>query len=98
MQIRLAYGKSGLKVNFPDNVDVISPKFVAGLADEAFALREALRNPLGAKPLREIATSGDNVVIVFPDRSRPMPSERVLPVILSELSHLRRIRSLCSTH
>jgi len=88
MQIRLAYGKSGLAVNFPDNVDVITPKFVEGLPDEASALREALRNPLSAKPLHEIATSGDNVVIVFPDRSRPMPSSRVLPVILSELSHL----------
>ena len=42
MQIRLAYGKSGLIVNFPDDVDVISPKFVAGLADETSALREAL--------------------------------------------------------
>jgi nickel-dependent lactate racemase len=88
MQVRLAYGKSGLTINFPDDVDVISPKFVAGLADETSAMRGALRNPLGAKPLREIATSGDNVVIVFPDRSRPMPSSRVLPVILSELSHL----------
>ena len=88
MEIRLAYGKSGLIVNFPDDVDVISPKFVAGLADETSALREALRNPLGARPLREIATSGDDVVIVFPDRSRPMPSSRVLPAILTELSHL----------
>jgi nickel-dependent lactate racemase len=88
MQIRLAYGKSGLTVNFPDDVDVVTPKLVAGLPDETSALREALRNPLGAKPLREIATSGDNVVIVFPDRSRPMPSSRVLPAILSELSHL----------
>ncbi len=88
MQIRLAYGKSGLSVNFPDDVDVISPKSVEGLPDEASALREALRNPLGVRPLREIATSGDDVVIVFPDRSRPMPSSLVLPAILGELSHL----------
>ena len=88
MQIRLAYGKSGLTVNFPDNVDVILPNFVAGLDDEASALRQALRNPLGAKSLHEIVTPEDDVVIVFPDRSRPMPSSIVLPAILSELSHL----------
>ncbi len=88
MQIRLAYGKSGLTVNFPDDVDVISPKSVEGLPDQASALRKALRNPLGVRPLREIATSGDDVVIVFPDGSRPMPSSIVLPAILSELSHL----------
>lgn len=88
MQIRLAYGKSGLNADFPDDVDVLTPKFEAGLPDEASALREAMRNPIGARPLREIAASDDNVVIVFPDRSRPMPSSTVLPAILAELSHL----------
>jgi lactate racemase len=88
MHIRLAYGKSGLTVNFPDNADVITPKFVAGLPDEAAALREALCHPLGTRPLRELATAEDDVVIVFPDRTRPMPSARVIPAILNELSHL----------
>jgi lactate racemase len=88
MQVLLAYGKNGLTVNFPDNVDVISPKFVAALPDETAALLKALRQPLKARPLRDLATPGDKVVIIFPDRTRPMPSSRVLPVILNELSHL----------
>jgi len=88
MKIRLAYGKSGLTVNFPDDVDVITPTFAAGLPDEPATLREALRHPLGTRPLRELAAPGEDVVIVFPDRTRPMPLKRVLPVILDELSHL----------
>ncbi len=88
MQVLLAYGKNGLQVNVPDDADVITPKFVAGIPDETAGLLHALRHPLVARPLRDIADQGDDVVIVFPDRSRPMPSSRVLPSILSELSHL----------
>ncbi|PKN70646.1 MAG: hypothetical protein CVU54_04615 [Deltaproteobacteria bacterium HGW-Deltaproteobacteria-12] len=88
MQILLPYGKNGLPVNVPDDADVITPKFVAGIPDESAGLIHALRHPLFERPLRDIADQGDETVIVFPDRSRPMPSSRVLPAILSELSHL----------
>lgn len=91
MKIKLAYGKTGLEVEFPaSNVDLIEPRFVAGLANEAGALRDALRQPIGTHPLREIAGSDDTVAIIFSDRTRPMPSDRVLPVILSELENVRR--------
>ncbi len=91
MKIRLAYGQSGLDVDFPDsNVDVIEPRFIGGLPNEPEAIRNALRQPIAARPLREIAASDNTVAIVFSDRTRPMPSDRVLPVILSELENIRR--------
>ena len=86
MKIHLSYGKFGIDVEFPDTgVDVIEPEFVEGLPDETRALREALCNPIGSRPLKELVESNSSVAIVFPDRTRPMPSDRVLPVILSEL-------------
>ncbi len=86
MRVRLAYGREGLAVDFPDDgVDVIAPRFVAGLPDETAALRNALRAPIGTRPLRERVATGDDVLIVFPDRTRPMPSRRVLSAILAEL-------------
>jgi lactate racemase len=89
MKIKLAYGRSGLEVSFPESgVDVIEPRFVRGLPDEIAALREALRNPIGSRPLREIVKPDDTVAIIFSDRTRPMPSDRVLPVILSELENV----------
>ena len=88
MKIKLAYGRSGLEVEFPDaEVDVIEPRFIEGLPDEAAALRQALRQPIGARPLRELAKPGDSVAVIFSDRTRPMPSDRVLPVVLSELEN-----------
>jgi nickel-dependent lactate racemase len=93
MKIKLAYGRSGLEVDFRESgIDVIQPRFVEGLADETAALREALRNPIGSRPLRDIVKPEDTVAIIFSDRTRPMPSDRVLPVILSELENVSRDR------
>jgi len=86
MHIKLAYGKEGLWVNLPDErVTVVEPKFVPGLPDEEAALREALRQPIASLPLRELVEPGQSVVVVFPDLTRPMPNDRVLPVLLAEL-------------
>jgi len=86
MRLTLAYGKSGLEVEFPDDAVVLRPAFAAGLPDEAAAIRQALRQPLGTPPLRELVRPSDRVAIVFSDLTRPMPNDRVLPVLLEELA------------
>lgn len=94
MRIKLAYGREGLWIDIPGAADttVIEPLFVPGLADEAGAIRAALRAPTGAQPLREMAAAAARekgeatVAIVFSDITRPMPNERVLPVLLEELA------------
>ena len=91
MKVKLAYGKEGLEVELPErNVTVLEPRYVPGLPDEAGALREAMRKPLGAPPLRELVSAKDSVAVVFSDLTRPMPSDRVLPVLLQELDHIPR--------
>lgn len=88
MRVRLAYGKSGLWLELPDQppATVIEPQFVPGLPDEADALRSALRSPIGTPPLREILSPDDSIAVVFSDLTRPMPNDRVLPVLLDELA------------
>jgi len=91
MQVRLAYGRSGLEVELPEErVVVIEPRFTPGLVDEASQIRTALRQPIGVSPLKELVGSEDDVAIVFSDLTRPMPNDRVLPVLLDELSHVPR--------
>jgi nickel-dependent lactate racemase len=86
MKVKLAYGKNGLEVELPEqNVTVIEPRYVAGLPDEQAALQAAMRNPINSKPLRELARPGQRVAITFCDITRPMPNDRVLPVVLAEL-------------
>lgn len=91
MRVRLAYGREGLWVDLPDrNVTVVEPRHAPGLADEAGAMRQALRAPLGSPPLRELVRASDRVAIVFSDGTRPQPRERMLPVLLEELAHVPR--------
>ena len=91
MKVLLAYGRTGLEVELPDrNVEVIEPIDVPGLADERGSIVQALRHPLGSAPLAALANARDHVVIVVNDGTRPMPSDRVLPPLLAELTHLPR--------
>ncbi len=93
MKVKLAYGKEGLWVDLPDhNVTVVQPRHVRGLAHEAAAVREALRAPIGARPLRELVRADDTVAVVFSDLTRPQPRERMLPILLEELAHVARER------
>lgn len=87
MQITLAYGKGELTVRLPDDVDVtvVQARPEPALADERAALLDALCRPIGSPPLRELVPAGARVAVVFSDLTRPMPSHRVLPVLLEEL-------------
>jgi len=85
MRVNLAYGRHGLSVELPDGCDVVSSRYIAGLADEQAALRRGLRQPIGTRPLAELVQAGDRVVIVHSDITRATPNDRILPVILAEL-------------
>ena len=91
MKVKLAYGRSGLPVELPDaGTTVLEPTYLDGLPDQADAVRRAVRQPTGTRPLAAIARLGQSVAISICDVTRPMPSRTVLPVILEELSAVRR--------
>lgn len=88
MRIKLAYGREGLWIDVPDTASttVIEPFFVPGLGDEGQAIRQALEAPIGTPPLKALVAPDDTVAVVFSDITRPMPNDRVLPVLLQALS------------
>ncbi len=88
MRIELKYGQTGLQVDVPDDATVIWPREVAGLLDEARALRDALAAPIESAPLIDQLNASDTVAIVFSDITRPMPNDRVLPVLLQEIERV----------
>jgi lactate racemase len=99
-RVTLAYGTRGLEVSLPaDRTTVIEPRFLPSVPDEADALRQALRAPIESPPLRERVPGGARVAIVVCDITRPMPSARVLPVLLEELDHVdpRRVTVFVAT-
>ncbi len=90
MKIQLAYGKTGLEIDLPDeaNITVIEPAYVEGLADPVKAIQTALREPIGSPPFKETVKSSDTVGIIFSDITRPTPNALMLPVMLAELDHV----------
>ena len=85
MNITLAYGQTGLKIDLPVNADVLRPRHVPGLPDEAAAIRAALASPIGLPPLAAQVKRGSRVVVAHSDITRATPNQRLLPVLLAEL-------------
>ncbi|MBC2727775.1 nickel-dependent lactate racemase [Desulfosporosinus sp.] len=88
MDVSLAYGKTGLNINVPEHTRIVEPKHMKLPKDDHDLVVEALRNPIGTKPLREMVKSTDRVVIVISDITRPTPNHKLVPWLLEELSHV----------
>jgi nickel-dependent lactate racemase len=85
MDVQVAYGRHGLTIAVPDGTDIIEARHVPGVPDEAEAIRQALRQPIGSPPLAARVRPGDKVVVAHSDITRATPNDRLLPVLLAEL-------------
>ncbi len=88
MEIALGFGKEKIPVNVPDSqvMAVLKPNEAEiGLtgSDEVY---RSMREPIGLPPLREVVKKGETVAIITSDITRPIPSYKVLPAVLDELS------------
>lgn len=91
MQVNLAYGRRWLPVEFPDGqTTVIEPSHTPGLPDEKASVLEALKSPIDARPLRELAGSKTRICILFTDITRATPNDRIVPWLLEHLNHIPR--------
>jgi nickel-dependent lactate racemase len=82
--IDLAYGKGRLPVQAAG--DVLAPRAGRPVADETRAVLDALENPIGARPLLEIARPGERVAIVVNDITRLARTDLLLPPIVDTLN------------
>jgi lactate racemase len=48
-------------------------------------IRRRIQNPVGTRPLRELAAGKKRVVITFDDLERPTPAHEIAPLVLEEL-------------
>ena len=101
MQIELAYGKERLEVRTPDHVhtEVVEPRYVKGLPDQAAAVKASLARPFNHLPLSESVRQGQKVALVFSDITRATPYHILLPPLLQALEHIpdHHITFFCAT-
>lgn len=87
MQVRLDYGRNGLNVELPDanlkGVLGLRPAKVVEQPEQA--VLQALAEPIGSRPLRELARNRRDACIVLCDITRPVPNVILLPPVLRTL-------------
>jgi nickel-dependent lactate racemase len=90
MKIKLAFGKAGLCIELPDELDitVIESDKLPICEDPFTALIEALEAPIGSIPLRERVGVDDQVAIVVNDITRHTPTPLLISAIQEVLAHV----------
>ncbi len=92
MEVQVAYGDGHVGVRLPSTSDVhvMASCNTPGLPDPAASVRQALRTPIGTKPLSSTVRAEDHVAVVFSDITRPVPNRMLLEALLAELAHVPR--------
>jgi lactate racemase len=83
--VSLAYGRTRLPVEVPDDAAVVTPVPTPAATDVPAELRRALREPVSGAPLRERVRPGQTVAISACDVTRAQPRELMLTAVLEEL-------------
>jgi len=90
MQYALPYGKTTQLISIPESYSV---EFVLGLStqkspDLKVLIEKAFSNPLDSALISDIIHTGNSVVIVVDDYTRPCPTKQLLPHLLRILKKL----------
>src|SRR6056297_910891 len=90
MKVELNYGQGQVSVEIPEkNLGaVMHPATVESESSEQEIIRQSIRRPIGTPQLSQIVSGGESIVIVTSDITRPMPSYKVLPELLAELTEI----------
>ena len=87
MNINMKYGKTGLSLDLPEDIDVtlIQKKAMPVLKDPEGAIKAAFANPVNGKALRDEAKGCRSCCILICDITRPVPNGLILPPLIKEL-------------
>jgi len=88
LKSHILYGKNGIIVDVPDGAMIVEPLEQFAVENEEQAVMNALRQPIGSPPLKELVQSSDKVVIVISDITRPTPNHKLVPWLLNAMSHV----------
>ncbi len=87
-KVSLLYDKDGMELNVPLSADVLEPQDISPLANCDKAVTQALENPIGSRPLRELlrAKKPATAAITISDITRPVPNKLFMPHLLETLN------------
>lgn len=87
MKLEWRYGRSTVEFEVPSaNIaSVLQPRELKPVTDEAQAITDAIENPIGSEPLCRTGAKDSKVALLISDITRPCPSYKVLPRLITEL-------------
>lgn len=88
MRVELLYGRDGLTVELPDDLDVevIAKPPMPLVADPAAAVANSLARPTGSAPLDELAADAERACILVCDITRPVPNHLFLRPLIETMT------------
>ncbi|GAP41400.1 nickel-dependent lactate racemase family protein [Flexilinea flocculi] len=87
MKVPFGFGSAEILIDIPDRnlAGILHANEIERETDESNIIVNALSHPIDSPRLRELVKPGEKIAIITSDITRPMPSKKVLPFILSEL-------------
>jgi len=87
MEVDIFYGRKGLTINLPDDVNVtlVRKHPMTPLSKPVQAVKQALQDPVGCSPLDEIAKRKKSACILVCDITRPVPNGVLLPPLIEAI-------------
>lgn len=86
MRVELAFGRGTVSADVPGVPGFLSPNDLPGVASPIEAIKTAVRDPIEAPPLRELAAGRRSCAIVINDITRPCPTREMLEAMLPDLA------------
>ncbi len=86
-KISLRYGNEQIWAWLPAGtlVEEVKPNALPAVTSLRQEIISGLRRPIGSEALRVLAQKAHRAVVVISDQTRPLPSDRILPILCNEL-------------
>lgn len=87
MQIEVGYGQGvqKIEINEKNLMQILQANLVESELQGEAAVKYALDHPIGAPPIEAVVKPGEKIVIITSDITRPMPTYKVMPLLLERL-------------
>lgn len=87
----LDYHHETIEFEVPEDrlLRVLNAKKIETAKDEYECVKNAIDNPIGTPRLNELVKPGMKVAIVTSDITRPLPSNKILPLVIDELNNAK---------
>lgn len=89
MKYHIPYGDNRLYFEAPQEAVIFDGKMknLPAISDMKKSIIEALDNPIGTPPLKEIAAGKSNILFLVEDATRSTPLAQILPVVIEYLGN-----------